>query len=157
MMIYVDMDGVITDFKGWVENYLPDMKESDWHTSAPYKVMDEHIHECYANQDTLHLIRHMNFLYNNLYNVKFLTAIPWSWYDDEEKRYIATNNKISWLAKHIDNFNAEDVIISRGAKGKINYCNPGDVLYDDRKDTIKAWGEAGGIGIHVEGRKTNEA
>lgn len=156
MTIFIDMDGVITDFRGWITTYLPDLTEDDWrYTAEPWDVMTENIDVCYLEQEPLHLLEHFNYLYNNLPNVKFLSAIPKSWFDDEEKKYISTTNKLKWLALHIDNFKEEDAIFTRGAAGKVQYCNPGDVLYDDRKDTCETWCHRGGIGICVEGRKTD--
>lgn len=117
--------------------------------------MDDNIDTVYRNQEPLHLLEHMNYLYNNLPNVKFLSAIPTNWYDDEDKKAIATSNKLYWLINHIDNFNVKDAIFTRGAKDKMNYCEPGDVLYDDREDTIESWCKLGGIGIRVKGRRTD--
>ena len=117
--------------------------------------MDDNIDTVYRNQEPLHLLEHMNYLYNNLPNVKFLSAIPTNWYDDEDKKAIATSNKLYWLINHVDNFNVKDVIFTRGAKDKMNYCEPGDVLYDDREDTIESWCKLGGVGIRVKGRRTD--
>ena len=145
------MDGVIADFASWMKKHIPDIDENMWKgTNRPWKVMEENYKEVYLNLEPLHLLSYANHMYNNLENVKFLTAIPHSWWDTNEGE-IARRNKTTWLEKHIDNFCYDDVIFTPGAKDKIKYVQPNAVLYDDREDTIQAWNAAGGIGIHVKG------
>ena len=151
MKIYIDMDGVIADFHGWMKFHIPNIDENMWrNTNIPWQVMNDNYQVCYLNLEPLHLLEHMNYLYNSLDDVKFLTAIPTDWWDNH-KGEIAKLNKTLWLEKYINNFNDDDVIFSRGAHDKIQYAEPGAVLYDDREDTISAWNHAGGIGIHVKG------
>lgn len=151
MKIYIDMDGVIADFHSWMKSYIPDIDESMWKGSGgPWKVMEENYKEVYLNFKPLHLLSHMDHLYNHLDDVKFLTALPHSWWDTP-KGEIAKLNKTAWLTKHINNFNENDVIFSCGANDKIKYVEPNAVLYDDREDTIEKWNAAGGIGILVKG------
>lgn len=152
MMIYIDMDGVIADFEGWITSVLPEVTEDDWrYNDSPWKVLDENIETVYRDLKPLHLLPYINYMYNSLDNVKFLSAVPkkWAGSDFWDK---AVANKRTWLLKHIDNFQVRDAIFTKGAGDKINYMKPGDVLYDDRQDTIDTWNEAGGLGIHVKGR-----
>jgi|TARA_B110000908_G_scaffold57571_1_gene70185 hypothetical protein len=151
MIIYIDMDGVIADFSSWMKSHIPDIDEDMWRgTDKPWNVMKENYKEVYLNLKPLHLLSHANYMYNNLEHVKFLTAIPHSWWDTHEGE-IAKLNKTTWLNQHINNFKDEDVIFTAGAKDKVKYANESSVLYDDREDTIQAWNAAGGIGIHVKG------
>ena len=150
-MIYIDMDGVIADFEGWMKTHIPDINESMWKTSRPWKVMEDNYKDVYLDLKPLHLLEHMSHLYNSLDNVKFLTAIPHAWWDTPKGSY-AKLNKTEWLQKHINNFNINDVIFTAGAMQKIQYVEPGAVLYDDREDTIEAWNKAGGTGILVRGQ-----
>ena len=107
--------------------------------------------DVYLNLEPLHLLSYANHMYNNLERVKFLTAIPHSWWDTQEGEQAMINKRL-WLERYIDNFSYEDVIFTAGAKDKIKYVEENAVLYDDRQDTIDAWNEAGGTGIHVKGR-----
>ena len=151
MKIYIDMDGVIADFHGWMKSHVPDITEDMWrNTNIPWDVMNDNYRECYLDLEPLHLLGHANYLYNSLPNVKFLTAIPTDWWMDY-KGDIAMLNKTMWLERYINNFEDEDVLFTPGAGGKIKYAEQGAVLYDDREDTIRSWNEAGGIGIHVKG------
>ena len=151
MKVYIDMDGVIADFHSWMKSYIPDINESMWKESnRPWKIMEENYKEVYLNLEPLHFLDYANYLYSNLDDVKFLTAIPHSWWDTS-KGEIAKLNKTEWLNKYINNFNEEDVIFSKGAGDKLRYVERGAVLYDDRTDTVEKWNAAGGIGILVKG------
>lgn len=156
-MIYVDMDGVIADFEGWIKTFIPDITEEDWkNTRKPWVVLEENYMTAYRDLQPLDLISHFNNLYNNVENVVFLTALPSGWYETE-KWEIGCHNKRAWLADHIDNFRFNDVIFTKTAREKIDYVKPRHVLYDDREDTLKHWRDNGGIGIHVKGRRINQA
>lgn len=149
-MIYVDIDGVIADFKSWISQY-GEFTEEDWaKTDKPWKIMEENIDILYADLPALDLLPHFNNIYQQG-NCRFLSALPYQWYETEYWN-IAANNKLKWVKKHIDNFKDSDLILTRGANKKIEYCEPGFVLYDDRKDTIEKWIKHGGIGIHIKGR-----
>lgn len=151
MKIYIDLDGVIADFHGWIKQHIPDINEDMWrNTDIPWKFLNENYKIVYRDLKPLHLLPQMNYLYNHLDNVKFLTALPNEFWDNE-KGNIAKQNKTYWLKKHITNFNSNDVIFTPTAKAKIKYAEHNAVLYDDRQDTIQAWNNAGGIGILVKG------
>ena len=113
--------------------------------------MSENYTKCYLNLDKLPFLEYADYLYNNLDDVKFLTALPKDWWDDS-KGQIAMMNKTAWLENHINNFNQDDVIFTPSARAKLKYAGAGTVLYDDREDTIKSWNETGGIGILVKGQ-----
>jgi hypothetical protein len=152
--IYVDMDGVIVDFKGWISQFGT-FTEDDWRNPkkailSPWKIMEENIEECYIDAQPLDLLSKFNSMYNLETNIKFLTALPSQWYETPKWK-IASKNKITWLQRYITNFDIADVIFTKGATNKITYCKPGDTLYDDRIDTIIKWNSANGIGIHTIG------
>lgn len=152
MKIYIDMDGVIADFQGWIKQHIPDINEDMWRNSdIPWKFMSDNYTECYLTLNHLHFLQYADYLYNNLNDVKFLTALPKEWWDNT-KGEIAMLNKTTWLENHINNFNADDVIFTPGASAKLKYAGFGTVLYDDREDTIHAWNKTGGIGVLVKGQ-----
>lgn len=149
-MIYIDVDGVIADFNFWISQY-GEFTEDDWaKTNKPWKIMEEHIDVLYSNLNPLDLLVHFNNLYQ-YGNCKFLSAAPYQWYETELWNK-AVENKLSWMRKHIENFKDEDLIVTRGANKKLDFCKTNYVLYDDRKDTVEKWINAGGIGIYVKGR-----
>lgn len=151
MTVYIDLDGVCADFKGWVNQYAT-VKEEDWvNTDLPYRLMEEHVDEVFLVFDTLNLFPHMNAIYNSDIEAKVLTAIPKRFFDNELGVKMR-QNKLKWCQKHFDNFKEDDIIFANSFADKVNYLKPGDVLYDDRKDTIEMWNQAGGVGINVEGR-----
>lgn len=151
---YVDMDGVIADFKSWISQFGT-YTEADWKNSTlgnnPWEIMDKNFATCYLDLAPLDLLPKFNELYN-LGNVKFLTALPSMWYNTN-KWQIAKDNKTKWLLTHISNFRMNDIIVTNGARDKIQYCIPGDTLYDDRLDTINLWNSTGGNGIHIVGKR----
>ena len=148
-MYYIDMDGVVADFKKWIESYKT-FSEDEWrYTNEPWSVMEDNIDVVYYNLQPTNLLPGFVNLYNTG-QAKFLTALPKAW-KDTEYWDIAAENKTAWLEKYVHKFKREDIIITPGAGPKIDYCQPGDFLFDDRWDTIQRWNEAGGIGIRVEG------
>lgn len=154
-IVYVDMDGVIADFKGWISQYGT-FTEDDWYypenaVLSPWKVMEDNINTCYIDFQPLDLLQQFSKMYNENTNLKFLSALPAQWFGTN-KWNIAKHNKLAWLLKNIDNFCKDDLIVTKGAKSKVLHCNIGDTLYDDRQDTIDKWNTAGGHGIYIVGK-----
>lgn len=144
-MIYIDVDGVIADFRGWVNLMKPGFDAWD-DDDAVHEVMIDNINSVYLGAARLPAFKYFKDIYDWQEDVTFLTAVGSFWPNKELKEQ-AINNKLAWL-KSVG-IEPADVIIVDKAKEKIKYCNPGDVLYDDRPSTIKAWSEAGGIGFIV--------
>jgi hypothetical protein len=60
---------------------------------------------------------------------------------------VVKENKYWWLEQF--GFQREDIIIVPQAADKLEYCHPGDVLYDDKRWTIERWNQLGGHGFLV--------
>ncbi len=153
-MYYVDVDGVVADFEGWISNF-GSFSEDDWrYGTKPWKILEENIGVAYLCLEPTNLLP----MFENLYNThptKFLTALPKTWFGTELWEQ-GKKNKIDWLKQNIKNFQKEDCIITPGPFAKLEYCKPGDFLFDDRYDTIEKWNNAGGIGIRVAGCANKE-
>ena len=143
-MIYLDVDGVIADFyvglqalgwegalfgdRGKLEKFLASNYEQVFRTSPPTKNM-----------------KFFRDMYSKNKDMKILTARGRHY----AKEHISTvvDNKHFWLNQF--GFKSKDIIIVEQAKDKLPYCQPGDVLYDDKRWTIQIWNELGGMGFLV--------
>lgn len=148
-MVYVDSDGVLSDFNGWVESIDPGAIGNE---QAILRMMAEHANSCFIDAPPL---PHTGFLLKELRDNpewKVLTALP----KKERLEPFCGNvdkvleklkdNKIRWFRSL--GIPESKVIIVSGAAEKTRYCEPGDVLYDDHHPNIRKWREAGGIGEH---------
>lgn len=146
--IYLDMDGVLADFKRGVrelchmealsQNGKRDLKQDD--------LMWEAIRNTDHFYDRLELIPGMKELYGLLREkygsrCEILTGVP------REERGIVTaeQDKRNWTRRML----SEEVKVNAVCrKHKKQFCTgPESVLIDDREKTIREWRELGGTGI----------
>lgn len=144
-MIYIDVDGVISDFRGWVRTKQPDFVDWD-DDDAVHDIMTSNIEGVYVDAEPLPAFSYFKDLYDKSADVRFLTAVGNFWPTEKHKQH-AVKNKLKWLAKM--GIDLDDVTIVDKAKEKLKYCEKGSILYDDRPSTIKEWNAAGGIGFLV--------
>lgn len=147
-MIYIDVDGVVAAFDEYIVS-LSGTEEIFNDSKALYKLMDDNYETCFLNSPTTKHSDYFFNLYHNNDNVKFLTSGGNHW-SSRGRRLTIKQNKIKWLSKY--NVSSRDVIITNTAEEKLEYCNEGDILYDDRFDTIYKWNKKGGLGILVYNR-----
>ena len=149
---YIDLDGVLDDFDLWLATKIGHVTHEP---EEAYEVMVKYADECFLDTKVItHTDAYFDMLKKdpNCYVLSAL-SLPENlapYCKDrtpEEICKIHKKNKIQWAVNH--GIPREKVIICRCAEDKINYCKPGDILYDDRRDTIKKWNDLGGIGIHV--------
>jgi hypothetical protein len=149
-MIYLDVDGVIADFEmgvralGYTGSILGSAGNSCGETleqfmAANYKKIFR------TAPPTNHMQFFVHMYWDNHPNMKILTAMG-SHYKEEHIETVK-ENKYWWLGQF--GFEREDIIIVPQAADKLQYCQPGDVLYDDKRWTIKRWNELGGHGFLV--------
>ena len=143
--IYLDMDGVVADFDGYVDSILgiktkPGVRfsQEDWRKIRDY---DNRIYLAVevlpSAKQLVDVVKLLALEYN--YNIKFLTAVPkendlgWAFWD-----------KMTWAGK---NFPGIPVWFGPYSKDKAQHYKPGDILIDDRMSNIVDWQEVGGQAI----------
>lgn len=132
-MIYLDMDGVVADFEGMLEQH-GHPRGTEWDDDTLWATV-----RAIPNFWThMPLMPDAKILWNAVkdLNPTFLTAPSRS--DPRCKP-----GKLAFVAKH---FGDVPVIFSR-ARDKWQHANPGDILVDDTVKNIKDWRAHGGIGI----------
>jgi hypothetical protein len=149
-MIYLDVDGVIADFEigiralGWTGS-LVDREPGSLERFMAHNY--EYIFRTAPPTNNMRFFQRMYKVENSLgdNNMKILTAMG-SHYKEEHIETVK-ENKLWWLDQF--GFDREDVIIVPRAEDKLPYCQPGDVLYDDKRWTIEQWNKLGGHGFLV--------
>ena len=153
-MIYLDVDGVIADFEmgiralGW--NKSLDLKQ-DRVPGELERFMAHNYEQIFRTAPPTNHMRFFQQMYKvenwqmNEPNMKLLTAMG-SHYKPEHIE-VVKENKLWWLEQF--GFKREDTIIVPQAADKLKYCQPGDVLYDDKRWTIERWNQLGGHGFLV--------
>ena len=129
--IFVDMDGVLTDFDGHArangkfnEKGQPKWDELDykwWVTMPAYPGMKGFYNEL-----------------KGLGDVAILTAPAAS--------HECVGAKAEWVVKQWGKWSLKDLFIAPAAR-KCQLARPNRILIDDREKNVKEWTEAGGIGI----------
>lgn len=148
-MIYLDLDGVLADFNGYIETLSPGCLDSREKTR---EVILEHYKECFRKSEVLE--KNVKFLEPILRGrcgeFKILTALPGKSFEmSDEVIETLKQNKLYWLKKHFD-LDEDKVIITRGIKGKFEHLKEGDILYDDNIDTVKKCLKLGIYGIYIK-------
>lgn len=145
--IYFDMDGVLTDFDGAVE-VLCDMKRrsQEFSTAAQDDLLWERIRQVPHFFGRLEPMPGAVEMFQKVYEkygdrVEILTGIP------KERRGIVTaaEDKREWVKRYL----SDKVVVNTVYKvEKPDFCKePGDILVDDLRPTIRTWNDRGGFGI----------
>lgn len=136
-MLFVDSDGVVADFnERWYQFYSQDAetlkekrgKEQLWQSVKNY------------DPDFFFKLKPMSGAFELLESVRkwnpvILTGSPTEW---------GYRQKFDWFQKH---FPWIPVIVCK-SKEKHFFCQPGDILLDDRLKYAHLWEEVGGIFVH---------
>lgn len=141
MDIYLDMDDVVADFKGYAERVLKKrmddgirFPEPEWNRlkDNPRIYRDLGLKE--GAQDLVHWCQEWCLQHNaGLY---FLTALP-----RRNDIPYAPYDKVMWARKH---FRGIPVFLGPFSGDKWKHCSPGDILIDDRASNCREWEAAGG-------------
>ena len=140
--IYLDMDGVLTDFEGafaklYGKDTLKNRDKKIWTTEWPDFILNQ---KGFATLEywpgALELVNYVSQLG---IPVEILTSSGGLKYHEQVKE-----QKIQWLEDHNIPFKPHVV---PGRKHKKEYAGEGIILIDDTYDVIESFNKAGGIGI----------
>ena len=137
--IFVDMDGVLADFVQGVQGpkYLNGPLTDHLYDDNKIELSNKGLFK------DLPLMPGMKDLINAVKD----TGVYWEILTctGELNRKKVAQDKTTWIREHVD----PGVVITCTFKGeqKAAYAKPGSILIDDRPRNIKAWTDAGGIGI----------
>ena len=145
--IFIDMDGVLTDFEGRFEQFAG---------VTPDEFMSQktiQYGEKKANEEFWDLV-------DKQIGVRFWAGMPWMPEGEELYKYLkkykpsiltspsreesSRIGKSLWVKRNMSGIPVE---FGYGANGKAKFSGPNKILIDDREDNISAWKAAGGIGI----------
>ena len=155
MKTFIDSDGVLADFIGWVESVRPGSLGDD---EAVDRCVVDNYTRAYLDSKPLHeagLFLEQLAVDPDCY---VLTCVgDWHRYKvyypektDEEMVEIFNvlrENKYKWFEEH--GVPRDKVVIVEKSSKKLEYCAPGFILVDDWDRTVDAWNDLGGVGIKV--------
>jgi 5'(3')-deoxyribonucleotidase len=150
-VIYLDMDGVLADFKKGVAKMLSVVIENDHQGHLAYDAQKEKL-------TSQRLFRHLKPYPDMFELVQFCRSLRDSHGIRTEiltatgsiNREIVVQDKREWIDEWVD----PNMIVNCVEKGgsKRGYAQPGYLLIDDRKSNIKSFTDVGGLGIlHISG------
>ena len=148
--IFVDMDGVVADFLTGCSDMMGKPLTSDDAGHSEYDKRKEEL----TNKRLFGLLPPM-VDYADLIGYIKHTGLPWEILTAAGKvnRELVVYDKNKWVRKYIDPTVVVTCTYSGSQKGA--FAEKGSVLIDDRPKNIKAWEDAGGIGIlHESAEKT---
>ena len=150
--IFIDMDGVLVDFLAGVSDMLGRPLTSDDYGHSEYDERKEEL----TNK---RLFRNLPPMvdYHELIGYVKHTGLPWEILTAAGaiNRNIVVYDKNEWIKQYVDPY----VVVTCTYSGtqKAVFAQKGNVLIDDRPKYIKAWEDAGGIGIlHKSAKHTIE-
>lgn len=157
-MIYInfDMDGVVADFDTFASDLLErevnwnhDITKDEWTKLA---AVPNFYQKLPVMENSVQFVKNVQRLVEDLrqftrgqfqVGIRFLTAIP-----KRSSMPTSEQDKKIWASVHFPGIPVE---IGPYSEDKQNWCNPGDVLIDDKKSNIDEWNAKGGIGIYHTG------
>lgn len=150
--IFIDMDGVLVDFIKGVSEMIGKPLTADDKGHTEY---DERKQELTDKR----LFRNLPPMvdYHELIGYVKHTGLPWEILTAAGaiNRNIVVYDKNEWIKQYVDPY----VVVTCTYSGtqKAVFATKGNVLIDDRPKNIKAWEDAGGIGIlHKSAKHTIE-
>lgn len=157
-MTYVDSDNTISDFLGWALSKDPhalDGPDDHRHWEKVSEILVKYYKEAFLESK---LCGQGDFFLEQIrQNDDWMVLTALSTPDKLEKYCINVSldevlnthkeNKYIWFERH--GIPRNKVIICDSIMSKVEHCHPGDLLYDDNWDIIKAWRRAGGITVRV--------
>lgn len=156
MRIYLDMDGVIVNLvKKWLKFYNKDFKDNltpndlkSFNTSDHVKC-GEVIYRYLALPEFFKTdlepyegaLETIQKLYEeNLHEIYILTS-------PHEKSSTCWHDKKTWINEHLSFIDSKDIIYSHH---KHLNCHPGDIILEDKPETLLKWKQQGGISVCMD-------
>ena len=147
MKLYLDLDGVFADFDARVMEICGQHYKSDPELWKKLQKVDH----LFYNLDPLPYAKRLYGALKDVKQKEFLTALPML----TEKLVTAPDDKKLWVKENLDPSVYVNCVSSWRQKAR--FASPRAILIDDFERNIKAWREAGGIGIlHTDPDKTLE-
>lgn len=151
MNVWLDLDGVMCDFRGKVVELLGKDLDAFPSTSAAWKALGQY-QDVFATLEKMpdadrlfHGVKRLQDRFG--FEIGVLTAIPL-----RISMPRAEKDKLAWVGRNYPEL-AKNFRIGPHAKNKQDHCKPGDVLIDDNRKNIDQWNDKGGIGIfHTNAR-----
>jgi hypothetical protein len=140
--LYCDMDGVVVDFKSFIEQYDPNFNE-DW-SMIPVRAFSM----MNKTKSADHIV---DFIKQRFPDFKFLSASPKK-HRGEISVYSIIDKK-NWIK---ENFGIEEdrvIVVDDKLKKHLYAINEQglpNILIDDTLATIEKWNESGGVGIYYQ-------
>ena len=147
--IYIDMDGVVADFNGFISDNLGrtinwtdrNITKDEWRFLLG---LGNIYFKLPLMRDATKLVGYCSNITTPKYNVEFLTALP-----SKTTMPEAEPDKIRWIKKY---FPLYKVNFGPFSSDKWKWCKPGDILIDDKRSNIDDWCNKGkGIAILHDG------
>lgn len=142
MVIYLDMDDVVADFKGYAQRVLRKpvdngirFPEYEWERLRD----NPRIYRDLTVKDGAYeLVKWcQEWCLKNDVGLAFLTALP-----RKNDIPFAPYDKVLWARKY---FRGIPVLLGPYSQDKWKHCRAGDILIDDRASNCEEWREAGGL------------
>ena len=143
MIIYLDMDDVVADWKVAAEaivkrswhNYIERIPDEDWNKVKAKKRFYRDLPIKPGAYELVDLCR--NLVVDGLADeLLFLTALP-----HDFSLPFAAYDKVMWAHERFPDI---PVLFGPYSKDKYKHCQPGDILIDDRTSNCAEWENAGG-------------
>jgi len=148
MIMFLDMDGVLTDYYGALDAVTPEGDEF-----SAMDVAAEIGPKWWIEMEWLPDGRRLwDYVKQHYKNIHILSAVDGPGTFGES----AIQGKTIWLKRHIPEIPESHFhFVYDGAYGKAKFADQNRILVDDRVENIDAWIENGGIGIvHQNARYT---
>lgn len=144
MKLYLDMDEVVADWRGFAISYLrsPELAAGDWlpdQTWRRLKSAQRMFRDLELKAGAEELVSYCLNLYRTakIEGLYFLTALP-----HNNDLPFAAYDKVLWAQYY---FPGIPVFIGPYSEDKQQRCVPGDILIDDRRVNCDQWIAAGGV------------
>lgn len=148
--IFIDMDGVLADFNTGVETLTGDPFPNNEIGRNDYDARKEEL----TNKRLFRHLPPMDDMWDLLGYVRH-TKLPWEILTAAGlvNRELVVFDKNEWIKRYVDP--TVPVTCTFTGTQKAAFAFEGSVLIDDREKNIKAWEDAGGIGIvHTSAKNT---